>query len=153
MTTSLPATNGPVLRFHPVEGSEPFAEKQLPLASGERVKIGRQCNDATEAKADNGFFDTKVLSRQHAEVWADGLQVRRPSHVRSRERDIETCSQIFIKDTKSFNGTYVNGKRLSDEAVESAPVELKSGDVVVITHCFFTATAPYLTARCAGVRD
>jgi hypothetical protein len=94
MTTSLPATNGPVLRFHPVEGSEPFADKQLPLASGERVKIGRQCNDATEAKADNGFFDTKVLSRQHAEVWADGLQVRRPSHVRSRERDRDLLADL-----------------------------------------------------------
>ena len=39
--------------------------------------------------------------------------------------------QIYIKDVKSSNGTFINGERLSGEAVESEPYELKSDDIVV----------------------
>ena len=39
--------------------------------------------------------------------------------------------QIFIKDVKSSNGTFINGERLSAEGVESEAFELKSEDVVV----------------------
>lgn len=40
-------------------------------------------------------------------------------------------TQIFIKDVKSSNGTFVNGERLSAEGHESEPYELKSEDHVV----------------------
>ena len=40
-------------------------------------------------------------------------------------------SQIFIKDVKSSNGTFINGERLSPEGVESEPFELKNDDIVV----------------------
>lgn len=39
--------------------------------------------------------------------------------------------QIYIKDLRSSNGTFVNGDRLSPEGVESEPWELKNEDVVV----------------------
>jgi hypothetical protein len=39
--------------------------------------------------------------------------------------------QVFIKDVKSSNGTFVNGERLSAEATESEPYELKSEDHLV----------------------
>ena len=39
--------------------------------------------------------------------------------------------QVFIKDVKSSNGTFVNGERLSPEATESEPYELKSEDHLV----------------------
>ena len=39
-------------------------------------------------------------------------------------------SQIFIRDIKSSNGTFINGERLSPEGVESQPFELKSEDQV-----------------------
>lgn len=42
-----------------------------------------------------------------------------------------TLLQIFIKDLKSSNGTFINGVRLSPEGVESDPYELKSEDMVV----------------------
>jgi pSer/pThr/pTyr-binding forkhead associated (FHA) protein len=38
--------------------------------------------------------------------------------------------QIYIKDFKSVNGTFINGDRLSAESAESEPCELKSGDLV-----------------------
>lgn len=36
--------------------------------------------------------------------------------------------QVYIKDTKSSNGTFVNEVRLSPTGLESEPYELKSGD-------------------------
>ena len=41
------------------------------------------------------------------------------------------AAQIFIKDVKSSNGTFINGERLSPEGLESEPFELKSDDIVV----------------------
>ncbi|EGZ76534.1 hypothetical protein NEUTE2DRAFT_77071 [Neurospora tetrasperma FGSC 2509] len=74
------------------------------------MKIGRQTNAKTVPLPTNGFFDSKVLSRQHAEIWAN------------------QDGKIFIKDVKSSNGTFVNGNRLSPENRESEPHELQSQD-------------------------
>lgn len=76
------------------------------------LRIGRQTNQKTIPTATNGYFDSKVLSRQHAEVYAD-----RHGH-------------IFIRDVKSSNGTFVNGARLSPENKESEPRELKEQDML-----------------------
>ncbi len=76
------------------------------------VRIGRQTNGKTVPTFGNGFFDSKVLSRQHAEVWAD------------RE------GRVLIRDVKSSNGTFVNGQRLSAENRESPPHVLREGDVL-----------------------
>ncbi|PNS19662.1 hypothetical protein CAC42_7506 [Sphaceloma murrayae] len=76
------------------------------------LRIGRQTNAKTAPTPTNGFFDSKVLSRQHAEVYA------------------ERNGRIFIRDVKSSNGTFVNGKRLSPENKESEPHELREQDVL-----------------------
>lgn len=39
--------------------------------------------------------------------------------------------QIFIRDVRSSNGTFINGERLSPEGVESDPVEIKNEDQIV----------------------
>ena len=74
------------------------------------LRIGRQTNAKTVPTPINGFFDSKVLSRQHAEVWAD------------------RNGKIWIRDIKSSNGTFVNGTRLSQENRESEPHELQTQD-------------------------
>lgn len=76
------------------------------------LRIGRQTNAKTAPTPANGFFDSKVLSRQHAEIYA------------------ERNGRIFIRDVKSSNGTFVNGKRLSPENKESDPHELREQDVL-----------------------
>ncbi|KAL2754004.1 hypothetical protein ACRALDRAFT_1075927 [Sodiomyces alcalophilus JCM 7366] len=76
----------------------------------ESMRIGRQTNPKTVPTPANGFFDSKVLSRQHAEIWADRM------------------GKIYIRDVKSSNGTFVNGTRLSQENRESEPHELQTGD-------------------------
>lgn len=60
----------------------------------------------------NGYFDSKVLSRQHAEVWAD------------------RNGKIWIRDVKSSNGTFINGVRLSPENRDSEPHELRESDTL-----------------------
>lgn len=76
------------------------------------LRIGRQTNQKTVPTPLNGYFDSKVLSRQHAEIYADRQ------------------GRIFIRDVKSSNGTFVNGMRLSQENKESEPRELREQDVL-----------------------
>ncbi|KAH7882857.1 hypothetical protein F5I97DRAFT_1930483 [Phlebopus sp. FC_14] len=99
----------PALYLYPL--NDTFVPKHIALAGGQRVKIGRQTNAKTVPAERNGYFDSKVLSRQHAEIW-------------------EENGKIFIKDVKSSNGTFINGERLSQEGVESEPFELKNEDIV-----------------------
>jgi hypothetical protein len=68
-----PAGMYPALYLYPLNDS--FVPKHISLAGGQRVKIGRQTNAKTVPAERNGFFDSKVLSRQHAEVWEEGGKV------------------------------------------------------------------------------
>ncbi|KAG0050273.1 hypothetical protein BGZ83_004925 [Gryganskiella cystojenkinii] len=99
--------SSPVLVLEPVNST--FAMKSLELPDQTKVKIGRQTGVTTAPHPSNGYFDSKVLSRVHAEVWSDG-------------------GKIFIRDLKSSNGTFLNGKRLCAENTESEPFELSQGD-------------------------
>lgn len=99
----------PVLYLIPLNGTFERKTIQVPFYP-ETLRVGRQTNNKTVPTPMNGFFDSKVLSRQHAEIWADRQ------------------GKIWIRDVKSSNGTFVNGSRLSPENRESEPHELQSGD-------------------------
>lgn len=75
--------------------------------------LGRQINARTVPTPENGFFDSRVLSRQHAQIWAD-----------------KQTGQVWIRDIKSSNGTFLNGRRLSNENEGSEPFELKTNDLI-----------------------
>ncbi|KXX76658.1 Vacuolar protein sorting-associated protein 64 [Madurella mycetomatis] len=99
----------PVLCLLSLNGS--FERKTISVPFGpDTLRIGRQTNAKTVPTPVNGFFDSKVLSRQHAEIWADNN------------------GKIWIRDVKSSNGTFVNGTRLSPENRESEPHELQTHD-------------------------
>ena len=99
----------PVLYLLSLNGTFERKTIGVPFAP-DNLRIGRQTNQKTIPTATNGFFDSKVLSRQHAEIYA------------------ERNGKIFIRDVKSSNGTFVNGTRLSQENRESDPHELQTGD-------------------------
>ncbi|KAK4694611.1 hypothetical protein P7C71_g2995, partial [Lecanoromycetidae sp. Uapishka_2] len=105
------STDAPaILALLPMTGT--FERKQIMVPYyPEMLKIGRQTNAKTVPTAVNGYFDSKVLSRQHAEVWAEK-------------------GKIWIRDVKSSNGTFVNGQRLSPENRESEAHELHEGDTL-----------------------
>lgn len=91
-----------------------FERKVIPLPFYPDVlRIGRQTNAKTIPTQSNGFFDSKVLSRQHAEVWAE-----------------KGTGRVFIRDVKSSNGTFVNGSRLSPENRDSEPHEIRAEDIL-----------------------
>lgn len=102
-------TNQPVLYLLSMNGTFERKTIAVPFAP-ESLRIGRQTNQKTIPTPANGFFDSKVLSRQHAEIFA------------------ERNGKIFIRDVKSSNGTFVNGTRLSLENRESEPHELQTAD-------------------------
>ena len=78
------------------------------------IRVGRVVNPKSPAKFDNLLFDTKVLSRNHAECFSD-IQGR-----------------VFIRDLGSSNGTYINGYRLSPDTVSSEPFQLIVGQELVV---------------------
>lgn len=88
--------------------SHPFQDRTLVL--DQPVKIGRSVARA-RAAPNNGIFDCKVLSRNHALFWY-------------------SSGKFFLQDTKSSNGTFVNNQRLSASGDESPPREVCSGDIV-----------------------
>ncbi|KAK4990248.1 hypothetical protein LTR66_006860 [Elasticomyces elasticus] len=100
-----------LLHLSPMNGT--FERKTITVPFYPDVlRIGRQTNQKTIPTPSNGYFDSKVLSRSHAEVYAD------------------RNGRIFIRDVKSSNGTFVNGSRLSPENKESEPHELRESDLL-----------------------
>ncbi|OJD12125.1 hypothetical protein AJ78_07229 [Emergomyces pasteurianus Ep9510] len=108
---ALPSDPPAILSLLPVNGT--FERKQITVPYfPEVLRVGRQTNAKTVPTPVNGYFDSKVLSRQHAEVWAD------------------RAGKIWIRDVKSSNGTFVNGQRLSPENRDSEPHELREHDTL-----------------------
>lgn len=88
------------LNFEPIERR---------VSDATSVKIGRY-NDKALPKAPISF-KSKVVSRQHAEVWCE-------------------AGTWYIRDNKSSSGTFLNHVRLSPPGQESKPAVLVDGDSV-----------------------
>ncbi|KAI9355014.1 hypothetical protein BD770DRAFT_428767 [Pilaira anomala] len=80
------------------------------LQVGSVIRIGRYSE--RHANLNCMSFKSKVVSRCHSEVW------------------VETDGKLYIRDTKSSSGTFLNHVRLSPAGNESRPVELNDGDIV-----------------------
>jgi len=71
---SLDKLKHPALCLHPLNVT--FVSKFIPLRPGKRVVIGRQSLKKNRIpKKGNGLFDSRVLSRLHAVVWAESNRV------------------------------------------------------------------------------
>ncbi|KAI9475980.1 MAG: hypothetical protein EXX96DRAFT_540543 [Benjaminiella poitrasii] len=81
-------------------------------SGGSALKLGRY-SDRTVV-ADRISFKSKVVSRYHAEIWLS-----------------EVDNKIYIKDSGSSSGTFVNHTRLSSANTESdVPHEIVDGDLI-----------------------
>jgi len=129
---SLDAPQTPALLLQTLNDS--FPPTKIPLPYGTRVMVRRACGAGGPVTDENNIvFDSKVLSRKHAEFWYEDGKVgpgASPSALMTSYLFVYLC-QIFLQDIGSFNGTYVNGVRLSEAAAVSKPTELRSSDVVV----------------------
>jgi E3 ubiquitin-protein ligase DMA1/2 len=97
------------LKFDPI--SRDVKEGDAPLRIG-RFTDRSGLGIANAPGSNKLAFKSKVVSRAHAEIWA------------------ETGGKFFIRDTKSSSGTFLNHVRLSLANSESRPFELKDGDVL-----------------------
>lgn len=97
------------LKFDPI--SRDVREGDTPLRIGrftDRSGLGIVNPPSSNKLA----FKSKVVSRAHAEIWA------------------EVGGKFFIRDTKSSSGTFLNHVRLSPANAESRQFEIKDGDVL-----------------------
>ncbi|KIM91800.1 hypothetical protein PILCRDRAFT_55877, partial [Piloderma croceum F 1598] len=62
----------------------------------------------------NGYFDSMVLSRQHAEVWEENAKVR-----------------YLHQGCESSNGIFINCKHLSPDGLKNKLYKLKSDDIAI----------------------
>ena len=74
------------------------------------IRVGRFVDKAPTSE-DMITFKSKVISRNHAEIWS-------------------VNGEVYIRDTKSQSGTFLNAMRLSEPSKESKPYRLKPGDMI-----------------------
>ncbi|RCI03691.1 hypothetical protein CU098_002281, partial [Rhizopus stolonifer] len=82
------------------------------LEAGSVIKIGRYSERHTNSM-NCMSFKSKVVSRCHCEVFVD-----------------EHDGKMYVRDTKSSSGTFLNHVRLSPAGNESKPVEIHDGDII-----------------------
>ncbi|CDH51994.1 smad fha domain-containing protein [Lichtheimia corymbifera JMRC:FSU:9682] len=80
------------------------------IKAGTVVKIGRFTDRSVTAN--HISFKSKVVSRTHCEIWVD------------------LDGKLYLRDTKSSSGTFVNHVRLSTANQESRPTQVHDGDIV-----------------------
>lgn len=76
------------------------------------LKLGRPAGVKIQPTPTNGYFDSRVLSRTHAQLSID-----------------MATGKLFLKDLGSSNGTFVNDKKISSDK-DSEPTEIKKGDII-----------------------
>ncbi|EGW34969.1 uncharacterized protein SPAPADRAFT_130988, partial [Spathaspora passalidarum NRRL Y-27907] len=91
--------------------NDTFIKKHLPVAIyPETTKLGRPTGTKHKPDITNGYFDSRVLSRNHAQIYIDSKS-----------------GKLMLQDLGSSNGTYLNDIRLGND-----PVEIKVGDIVCL---------------------
>lgn len=89
--------------------NDTFVKKHLHVPYyPETTKLGRPAGTKIKPDVANGYFDLRVLSRNHAAMFID-----------------PASGQLMIHDLGSSNGTYVNEEKITDD-----PVAIKIGDVI-----------------------
>ncbi|KAI9774117.1 MAG: hypothetical protein M1840_005210 [Geoglossum simile] len=100
----------PVLHLRSLNGA--FSQKRISVPFFPDVlRIGPHTDGGSLPTLSKGNFNSKVLSRYHAYIWAER-------------------GSIWIRDVNYFNSTFVNGQRLSDENKYSEPHKLQTGDIL-----------------------
>eukprot|EP01147_Barroeca_monosierra_P000605 gene605-3915_t len=107
------ATQLPKLILTPVQDVPGKKEIVREIHLSSKVMVGRAVPNKKLPSKDNAIFENRVLSRSHAEIW--------------HESENGNCL-IYIRDTGSSNGTYLNMHRLSNNNEKSEPFPLKTGD-------------------------
>lgn len=66
--------SGPMVYWFPLNKESSF--KRLRLTTNQRTRISRKTGRGSAPGEHNGLFDSKLVSRRHAELWHEDSQVR-----------------------------------------------------------------------------
>jgi hypothetical protein len=103
------ASGGIVPYLTLVPDNKRFPTMEYPIVG--IVKVGRYLGNSAHKDEAMFTFKSKVISRYHAEVWSVG-------------------NDVYLRDTRSQSGTFLNAMRLSEPGKESKPYKLKTGDII-----------------------
>lgn len=131
----------PALYLYPL--NDTFVPKHISLIGGQRVKIGRQTNAKTVPAERNGYFDSKVLSRQHAEVWEESGKVRLSDSIHpalhfSSPRSSSKTSRAQTVPSSTAN---VSVPKASSPNLLNSKTMISWYEVFHFPHLFFTRAA------------
>ncbi|KAI8340457.1 SMAD/FHA domain-containing protein [Chlamydoabsidia padenii] len=82
------------------------------MRKGITLNVGRHSEN--KMQSNSLIFKSKVVSRQHAEIW------------------IGDNNKVLIRDLGSSSGTFLNSERLSPANTKSEDFELTDGDILRI---------------------
>lgn len=111
------------------------------LEPGVKYQIGRYSNMDYHAIT----FRSKVVSREHAIMWTRNGKVCK-SFNNKMSISIDISYKIYLSDTMSSGGTYINGFRLSSRKKNSLPHQLKDGDLVEFGTDFYDDNHQFIRA-------
>lgn len=134
LTTSTGLKSGMEVQLTLLEGRDDLPQRTFTLTpTSKPMTIGRSSKSALKqliAAKDNCWIDNPVISRDHAKLVVEQAKVGNVSELNTTaERGTDGCSKsvrLFIQDTGSMHGTFVNGKGIPSRF----DTHLLSGDTV-----------------------
>lgn len=90
----------------------------IKINPGEKILIGRYFEGVESSNGTLVRLRSKVISRKHAQL----------SNLDSKVN--KYFNKLYLQDTKSSGGTFINDKRMAEMGHESEQVEIFPGDVV-----------------------
>jgi hypothetical protein len=76
-----------------------------------------QMKELDTISIDPVWFKSKVVSRSHAEIWL-------------KDGQVSQINKVYLRDSGSSSGTFLNKMRLSPASKMSRPYPLREGDVI-----------------------
>ena len=108
-----------IITFTPLSSPGDFVRKLELCSSKSRVIVGRASTNKAKkilADKDNAWFDSPIMSRQHAVLSMSSLPKVSP-HSGPRSKPMKIClhwrQRITLQDCGSTHGTFVSGERLT----------------------------------------
>ena len=120
-----------IITLTPLSSPGDFVRKLELCSTKSRVIVGRASNNKTKkilADKDNAWFDSPIMSRQHAMLSMSSLPKVSPQF--TSRNPINIClhreQRIVLQDCGSTHGTFVSGERLSPHK----PHGLNESDII-----------------------
>ena len=120
-----------VVTLTPLETPDDFTRVIVLSSIKNTISVGRASKNETKglrAERDNAWFDSPIMSRQHAVLSMSSLPKVSPDSMRSwhQHSSLTNEQRISLEDCGSTHGTFISGLRLQP----NEPRALKDWDVI-----------------------